>query len=113
MGTARPQPIAVEIPSGYDKEKLLACRRNAKPVGKEGYLGVCERSAGIEVIYTVIYDSTDEIALAAYRRSVQWKAVAHSLDKKAPFGIIGIASAERLSGHYYNVHFQNGLTPDF
>jgi hypothetical protein len=101
------------IPDGYDEQQLLRCKEQATPVGKEGFLGVCDRSDGIEVTDTVIYDSTDQIALRSSLRSPQWKAVARSLDKKAPFDISGIASLEKLSGHYYKVDFQVTLPPDF
>jgi hypothetical protein len=101
------------IPDGYDEQQLLRCKEKATPVGKEGFLGVCDRSDGIEVTNTVIYDSTDQIALRSSLRSPQWKATARSLDKKAPFDLSGISSLEKLSGHYYRVDFQVTLPPDF
>lgn len=115
-GSAPPstEPQTDEVPSGYDRQELLACKEKAKPVGKEGFLGVCERHDGLlEMTYTVIYDSTDEISLPSSSRSAEWKAVAHSLDKKAPFGISGIASIKRLVSHYYQVEFQVTVDPDF
>jgi hypothetical protein len=100
------------IPPGYDQQQLQSCKKKATPVGKEGFLGVCDRSDGIEATYTVIYDSTDQISLRSSLRSPQWKATARSLDKRAPFDLSGISSLEKLSGHYYKVTFQVTLPPD-
>lgn len=99
--------------SYQEKAKLTSCKKNAISVGNKGFLGVCERSSGVEAISTVIYDSTDEIALPTSQRSAEWKAAARSLEKRAPFGISGIVAVMKKTDHYYRVDFQVTVDPDF
>ena len=107
-----PHPQPDSLPDSLKTPQFQQCKEKAKPVGKEGFLGVCERSeSGLEVTHTVIYDSTDEIMLAYHDHSETWKKTADSLE--APFGLAGIASVKSLGGHYYSVDFQVTLNPDF
>jgi hypothetical protein len=109
-----PHPQPDGLPASLKTPQFQQCKDKAKPVGKEGSLGVCERSeSGLEITRAIVYDSTDEVMLAYPDRSEAWKQIANSLDKEAPFGIIGFSVDKRIADHYYAVIFQNGLPPNF
>jgi hypothetical protein len=102
-----------KIPQGYNQRELIACKEKARPVADRGALGVCEREdhdkglwySHVPYVTTVIYDSTDELRRESSKRSNEWKTVARSLAKEAPFGILGFHNITRLGGHYYKVTF--------
>lgn len=91
---------------------FVACKENAMPVGKEGFLGVCTRYDDISgQTDTIIYDSTDQILLPPTRRSQEWLKMALAMATKAPFGIAGF-DVEQIANHYYRVVFTDA-NPDF
>lgn len=94
--------------------KFVTCKEHAVPVSGKGVIGVCERhehewGASVD---TIIYDSTDEIILAPSQRSEEWKSAVKSKSINAPFGYFGF-TVERITDHYYDVYFLNGLPMNF
>jgi len=108
------------LPSGYKQQDLITCKQRATPVKDRGALGVCERHdhddglmySSEPYVDTIIYDSTGEIELESSMRSKVWNSVALSLDKQAPFGILGFHDIKRIGGHFYAVVFDAQFRPD-
>lgn len=59
----------------------------------------------------IAFDSSGQIILKHASRDPEWIRAALSLDRKAPFGIIGF-TARRLTGNFYSVIFYNDLPQD-
>jgi hypothetical protein len=78
----------VDLQLFFQKAKILTqtkfntCREKAIPVGKLGFMAICEaREINLTpaMIEMIIYDSTGEIALENSRRSESWERAANSL----------------------------------
>jgi hypothetical protein len=89
-------------------DKKLICQRDAIAIADAGKIGICETHFLENYIYTLIYDSTDEIASSNSSFSTQWQAAALSLGNEAPFGVMGF-QVSKIEGHYYRVIFYDDL----
>jgi len=81
-------------------------------LGHGAVFGVCERYDWTDHVEAIVYDFSDEISLPTESRSQNWKRVVLSLQKKAPFGIVGFRS-HKISGHFYKLDFYNEDLPTF
>jgi hypothetical protein len=80
------------------------CQERAVQIPGGGSLGVCDRRDRGDLIYVIVFDSSDELANPDYRYSEAWKAAAIALHREAPFGIVTFTTEVR-EGHFYKLIF--------
>lgn len=89
------------------------CVNSSAVIDRNNRLSVCYRKDWDRWGYveSIVYDSSDQIIQSTSKRSAAWEAASISLDRKAPFGILGF-TAWRLTGHYYLVRFYYDADPN-
>jgi len=88
---------------------FVSCPQNGVTFEGKNILSVCstnDKYWRYNVMEAVIYDSSGQIMKKEGSQTDGWKRAAESLDKKAPFGIIGF-TAKHIAGDFYSVTFDD------
>jgi hypothetical protein len=97
------------------QSKYENCKRDGVVVNDGEILSVCSRNTrweGWGFIETVVYDSGGEVTWSSGKQSSEWRRAANSLDRQAPFGILGF-DVVPLVDHFYLVTFYDDLPSTF
>lgn len=99
--------VGVRVSMALEKSKYESCTRGGATLGNGSVLNVCSENsdwADWGFSEAVVYDSSDELARTKEDYSSSWRSAAKSLNKKAPFGMMGF-DALALGSHFYLVTF--------